>query len=80
MAFVVFENKDGNAYKLKGSNMQYQPTPDYPYTHEYEVAFQSGQLSFKIGVLRNPYPIGTMRSKEWQRGWDNAYETNKDIS
>ena len=41
--------------------------------------FNQGFRAFTQGVLDNPYPVDSLRAKEWQRGWNAAYFRNKRI-
>ena len=38
-----------------------------------KLQFEKGYLDFKLGRVRNPFPIDTMTNREWERGFNKAY-------
>lgn len=44
--------------------------------HSLNDAFELGKTSFMNGHFRCPYDEGTLKCKEWQRGFDTAYFEN----
>ena len=40
--------------------------------------FEKGYKDFKHGRITNPFPEDTMLYREWQRGFDSAYQDQLD--
>lgn len=38
-----------------------------------KIQFEEGQRAFYIGYTRNPYPLDTMKAREWERGYTSKY-------
>jgi len=41
-----------------------------------KVQFQQGYYAFKRGGQINPFHVDTMQFREWERGYDKAYDEN----
>jgi len=43
------------------------------------IAYDKGKVAFIEGDLTNPYAQGTIKFKEWQRGFDEAFANQKKV-
>lgn len=69
-------------YKKQRNKQEEKEDPLYPqYTTGYEAFFTQNQKLRRVGdatviVTACPYKEHTMRAREWQRGYNNAYFDN----
>lgn len=43
------------------------------------IAYERGRDAFKEGVFTSPYDDQTIKHKEWQRGFDDAFSENQGL-
>jgi len=42
------------------------------------IAYERGKQAFLEGAFNSPFTEGTIKQKEWQRGFDEAFLQNKE--